>query len=123
MKTAFITGRGRGLGLGFASYLLNEGHRVFIGVRDPAKVSDDIRKNANIFIVKLDVTKDESVSSAYREVFKQTDHIDYLINNAGLNKDSATNGNKQFVCDFKDLDREKLLKMFDVDAIAPMMVA
>lgn len=45
-----------------------------------------------------------------------------MVNNAGLNKDSATNGKKELVCNLKDLDRKSLLKIFDVNTISPIMI-
>ena len=108
--------------MGFSKYFLNEGFKVFIGVRQPKKVSAELKKNKNLIIIKLDVSDDKSIKVAFKEVSNQTDHLDYLINNAGLNKDSATNGNKELVCNLKDLDRISLLKMFDVNSVSPMMV-
>lgn len=121
MKTAFVTGGGRGLGKGFAKYFLSEGFQVFIGVRNPNKVRDDLR-NKNLVAIKMDVSDDGSIKSAFEEVRKKTDYIDYLINNAGLNKDSATNGKKELVCNLNVLDRKTLLKMFNVNSISPIMI-
>ena len=45
-----------------------------------------------------------------------------LINNAGTNKDTATNNHKELVCTLPQLDRKSLLKMFDINSISPMMV-
>ena len=70
----------------------------------------------------MNVSDDESIKSVFKEVSKKVDHVDYLINNAGLNKDSATNGKKELVCNLNALDRESLLKMFNVNSISPMMV-
>jgi NAD(P)-dependent dehydrogenase (short-subunit alcohol dehydrogenase family) len=122
MKTAFVTGGGRGLGKGFAKYFLDKGFQVFIGVRNPKKVGEDLENNKNLVAVKIDVSDDESIKSAFQEVAKKADHIDYLINNAGLNKDSATNNKKGLVCNLNVLDRASLLKMFNVNSISPMMV-
>lgn len=122
MKTAFITGGGRGLGRGFAKYFLDKGFQVFIGVRNPNKVAKDLKSKRNLIVVKMDVSDDESIKSAFKIVSKKVDHIDYLINNAGLNKDSATNNNKELVCNLNALDRMSLLRMFNVNSISPMMV-
>ena len=122
MKTAFITGGGRGVGKGFTDFFLKEGFQVFISVRDPGKVDEQLKKQKNLAIVKMDVSDDESIKTAFKEVQKKTDHIDFLINNAGLNKESATNNKKELVSNLKDLDRKSLLKMFDVNSISPMIV-
>jgi len=122
MKTAFVTGGNRGLGRGFVEQFLDKGFQVFAGVLDPEKVDSELKSRANLFIIKLDVSDDESIKSATAEVSKHTNHLDYLVNNAGLNKDTATNGRKELASDLKDLDREVLRKMFDVNSLGPIMV-
>lgn len=122
MKTAFITGGGKGLGKGFAKYFLDKGFQVFVGVRNPDNIGEDLKNKKNLIVVKMNVSDDESIKSVFKEVSKKVDHVDYLINNAGLNKDSATNGKKELVCNLNALDRESLLKMFNVNSISPMMV-
>ncbi|MFZ5376649.1 MAG: SDR family NAD(P)-dependent oxidoreductase [Patescibacteria group bacterium] len=122
MRTAFITGGGRGLGRGFAENFLQQGFQVFIGVRDPAKLDQQLSAHPDLVAIKLDVTDDSSIQQAFSEVVSLTDHLDYLVNNAGLNKDTATNGNKKMVCDLASLDRQLLLKMFNVNTVAPAMM-
>ena len=122
MNKAFITGGGRGIGKGFATYFLNTGFQVFIGVRNPAKVVPELSKRKNLYVIKLDVSDDLSINEAFLEVCKHTNHIDYLVKNAGLNKDSATGNHKELVCNLKDLSRSHLVKMFDLNAVSPIMV-
>ena len=45
-----------------------------------------------------------------------------IVNNAGVNKDTATNNHKEYVCNLGSLKREDLLKMFDVNSISPLMI-
>lgn len=122
MKTAFVTGGGRGIGRGFTEYLLASNFQVIIGVRNLQNVSDDLKKRKKLFIVPLDVSDDVSIKKAYDMTCQYVDHLDYLVNNAGLNKDTATDNHKELVCNLKDLDRKSLLKMFDVNAVSPIMV-
>lgn len=119
MKTAFITGGGRGIGRGFAEYLLDQDMKVFIGVRKPSTVSFS---HKNLALVELDVTNDQSIGSAFAEVSQKTDHLDYLINNAGVNKSSVTDGHKELVTKLHSLDRQILLKMFDINTVSPLML-
>lgn len=119
MKSAFITGANRGLGLGFVKYLSSEGFQVFAGMRN---VNDFNTIGENVFPIQIDVANDTSIENAYKEVASKTNSLELLINNAGLNKDSATDGNKDIVCKLNQLDRSSLLNMFDVNSIGPLMV-
>lgn len=118
MQTTLITGAGQGLGKGFVDYLLAQNFLVFAGVRKPVQ-----SQNKNLHVIELDVTDDRSIDKVFNLIKSQTDHLDFLINNAGVNKDTATNNHKELVCNLKDLDRNILLKMFDVNSISPMIVS
>ena len=117
MEYAFVTGANRGIGRGFIDYLYDEGYFVIGGTRKISETDKDRLK-----WVELDVSSDESIERAVDEVSKLTDSIDLLVNNAGLNSGSATDGYKDLVCDLSKLSREHLLLMFDVNSIGPMMV-
>jgi len=121
VKTAFITGAGRGIGKGFVEYFLDQDFIVFAGVRNISK-SNNLNKQKSLKIIPLDVTSDNSISKAIELISKETDHLDYLVNNAGVNKDTATNNHKELVCNLQKLNRKILLKMFDINSISPMMV-
>ncbi len=122
MKSVFITGSNRGLGKGFVKYFLKENFLVFAGARKPEQFDRDLVKNENLKIIKIDISDDISISDAFKEISKSTKTLDYLINNAGLNKDSATNNKKELVCNLKDLDRDSLIRMYDVNTISPLLV-
>jgi NAD(P)-dependent dehydrogenase (short-subunit alcohol dehydrogenase family) len=119
MKVAFITGSNRGLGLGFVQYLSLNGWQVFAGMRDITRFKQGIK---NVTPIQLDVSNDESIKQAFQKVSAKVDTINLLINNAGSNKKSATNGKPDLVCKLPSLDREKLLDMFSTNAIGPLMV-
>lgn len=119
MKKAFVTGANRGIGKGFSDYLLDQGYRVYAGVRDLDSIKSD---NQNLVPIKSDISDDDSIRSAFEKIKETTSCLDILVNNAGMNKDSATNGHKELVCNLKDLDRDSINKMFDVNATSPLMV-
>lgn len=122
MKTAFITGAGRGLGKGFVEYFLDQDFKVFAGVRNPAANSNVLKKHKNLIVVPLDVIKDNSIAKAVELISADTDHLDYLVNNAGVNKDTVTNNHKELVCNLSNLDRKLLLEMVNINAISPTIV-
>ncbi|MCA2229559.1 SDR family oxidoreductase [Nonomuraea aurantiaca] len=85
--SVLITGANKGLGLEAARRLGDQGWTVFLGSRDEGRgqaAADKLTAGgANVIMVPLDVTSDESVSAAVRLVREHTDRLDVLINNAG----------------------------------------
>lgn len=89
MKSAFITGANKGIGLETAKQLLQNGFYVYIGSRDKQKGLEAVGNLeaeglTNVEAIQLDVTDDNSVKSARAEIGKKTDVLDVLINNAGI---------------------------------------
>lgn len=119
MKVALVTGASRGLGQAFAEFLAAKDYVVYAGMRN---LADAKFKNKNIRSIKLDVTHDESIALAVELIKQGQGRLDVLINNAGVNKDTATGGHMDKVSRLNSLDRGLLLKMFDVNAVSPLMV-
>ncbi|WP_299053679.1 SDR family NAD(P)-dependent oxidoreductase [uncultured Nocardioides sp.] len=78
MTTTLITGANRSLGLETARRLIDAGHTVYAGMRDPA-TGDDARE-LGAHVVRLDVGDEQSVASAIAEL----PALDVLVNNAGV---------------------------------------
>ncbi|MDB5236991.1 MAG: csgA [Parcubacteria group bacterium] len=119
MKTAFITGANRGLGYGFVQYLLSEGYTVFGGTR---KIHDDLPSHKNLIWIECDVQNDASIEKAVKSVAEKTESIDLLVNNAGTNKDTIPQGDKDLVSKLGSLDRAALLDMFDINTVSPIIL-
>ena len=83
-----ITGANRGIGLALTSELIHGGHRVVAATRNPAKADElkELRKEHGelLEVVELDVTSDESVKAAARDVGRLVDRLDVLVNNAAV---------------------------------------
>ena len=123
MKTALVTGAARGLGRAIAQFLAENNYKVYAGVRD---LDEDIEygaSSANVQKVMLDVTNDENLIEVAKVIEANEGALDLIFNNAGLARSSKVFGGKEFVSDIPSFDRKKLLLMFDVNAISPMMVA
>jgi NAD(P)-dependent dehydrogenase (short-subunit alcohol dehydrogenase family) len=91
-QTIFITGADRGLGLSLCAALLKEGSHVFAGQfmpdwHDLSSLAEGYPQT--LHLIPLDVSSMESVQSAARRVETLTDHLDVLINNAGVNSPST----------------------------------
>jgi len=90
MKTALITGANKGIGFEAAKQLLQKGYFVFIGSRDKAKGIEASKKLilegfSSVDVIQIDVTSDESVDRARKELGEKIDTLDLLINNSGIN--------------------------------------
>ncbi|MFG1814308.1 SDR family oxidoreductase [Kribbella sp. NPDC049174] len=85
--SVLITGGNKGLGFEAARRLGEQGWTVFLGSRDEGRgqaAADKLAaEGANVVMIPLDVTSDESVAEAVRLVQKHTERLDVLINNAG----------------------------------------
>ncbi|WP_433351883.1 SDR family NAD(P)-dependent oxidoreductase [Microtetraspora malaysiensis] len=85
--SVLITGGNKGLGFEAARRLGELGWTIFLGSRDEGRgrtAADKLTDGgANVVMVPLDVTSDESVADAVRLVREHTDRLDVLINNAG----------------------------------------
>jgi NAD(P)-dependent dehydrogenase (short-subunit alcohol dehydrogenase family) len=88
MAVIVVTGSSTGIGQETALHLARKGHQVFAGVRSPATASELNAKIAAdklpIAVVQLDITDDESVTSAVSAILSSTGRIDVLVNNAGI---------------------------------------
>lgn len=83
-----ITGADRGLGYGTTLRLLERGHKVWAGQYLTAwnELSTLQQKfPTTLKILELDVSDLESVCAAAATVRKDTDRLDMIINNAGIN--------------------------------------
>lgn len=85
MTTTFITGANKSLGHETARRLIEAGHTVLIGARDP--VRGQVAADAlGARFVQIDVTDDASVEAAAADVAAHEGAIDVLVNNAGVNQ-------------------------------------
>jgi NAD(P)-dependent dehydrogenase (short-subunit alcohol dehydrogenase family) len=83
MKTWFITGASRGLGLETACAALAAGDQVVATGRDPKGILASLGDHTErALIVTLDVTDAASIQSAIEAANRRFDRIDVLVNNA-----------------------------------------
>ncbi len=108
-----VTGASRGLGLEFTRQLLSRGDRVFAACRRPDQAVELSELNGQLTLVELDVTNQSTIDSAYETIKSQTKSLDLLINNAGVSAGSDPLG---------DLQQDKMLDIFNVNAVGPMLI-
>jgi len=112
-----ITGANRGIGLEFVRQVAARGERVFATCRQPAEAIElqDLKaQNPDLVsITALDVTNPSSIVDSYNTISTQTETLDLLINNAGINIDDGS---------FGALDLDTMQSILTVNSIAPMLV-
>jgi len=88
MKTALITGANKGIGHEVARQLAAKGFHVFVGARNAKaghKAAEEIAKKCGkATFLEIDVADNDSVTTAARKFLKIADHLDVLVNNAGI---------------------------------------
>lgn len=88
--TILITGCSSGIGFETALYFARNGYQTFASVRNPKSEgaiklkqrADD--EKLDLHVVRIDITRDVSVTSGIAEVVKRAGKIDVLVNNAGF---------------------------------------
>jgi NAD(P)-dependent dehydrogenase (short-subunit alcohol dehydrogenase family) len=89
-KVAVVTGGNSGLGKETARVLAQKGVKVILAVRSTDRGEDaaiEIRKEfpkSNVEVMKLDLSSLASVKSFAKEFLGRYEHLDFLINNAGV---------------------------------------
>jgi NAD(P)-dependent dehydrogenase (short-subunit alcohol dehydrogenase family) len=119
MKSALVTGGNQGLGLGFVEHLLAEGWQVFATTRTD---TSHLMHHPNLKWIQLDLGSDESLQKAFLTVSSEITSLDVLINNSGINKDTATHNHKGKVSTLPSLERDLLLHMFEINTVAPVLM-
>lgn len=87
---AVVTGAGSGLGREFSRALLAAGFRVAVLGRTVETLSTTAEGHEGALVVPCDVTDEDSVAAAFREVVTVWSRVDVLVNNAGRFGPSGT---------------------------------
>lgn len=117
MQQVLITGANRGIGFELTRQLVERGECVFATCRHPEKAAtlQTLKASfpAKLALIALDVTSDISVAEAATAVTQKTNHLDMLINNAGILYNNETLAN---------LDPTIMQHTFDVNVFGVMRV-
>jgi len=79
-KVVFITGGSSGIGKSIGEYLLSKGYEVFGTSRSPQRYE----ATSSFPLLTMDVTDQASIKNCIQQLLLKTDHIDVLVNNAGV---------------------------------------
>ena len=109
MAVVLITGCSSGFGLLSALHFARKGDRVFASMRNPAKgtaLEEAARKEKlQLEVIQLDVTDEQSVAAAVRQVIDSVGRIDVLVNNAGIGHHGP----------LEETDDDELREIFDTN--------
>jgi len=86
-RIALVTGANKGIGFEVVCQLARKGFHVFLGARDEKAgraAEKKLRKDGEVTFLKIDVANMESVQHAAKEFSRQANHLDTLVNNAGI---------------------------------------
>jgi NAD(P)-dependent dehydrogenase (short-subunit alcohol dehydrogenase family) len=86
-RIALVTGANKGIGFEVVRQLARKDFHVFLGARneDAGKAAaQKLSKDGAVTFLEIDVSKSDSVERAASEFAKAADHLDVLINNAGI---------------------------------------
>jgi len=115
---AVVTGSNKGIGFEVVKQLAEEGYRVILTARDPAKGKlawDSLRATyPNVTFYPLDVTSSESIEAFRVHIENEFEAVDVLINNAGVALDKFVSA--------LDLDMEILRSTMDTNVYGAFAV-
>lgn len=106
MRTVFITGANKGIGLETAKQLSQKGLFVYLGSRDIERGRSVVKELINqgfenMKAIEIDVTKPDTILAAREIIEKEQGRLDILINNAGISGVVPQNAQETGIDEFK----------------------
>lgn len=96
-KTALVTGANKGIGFEVARELARMGFHVFVGARNVEAgraAAEKLGRESEVTFLEIDISDADSIRRAAEALARETDHLDVLVNNAGIlldeDKDALT---------------------------------
>jgi len=117
-KIALVTGANKGIGREVARQLAARGFRIVLGARRPEagkKAAAELAAAGGAMeFLELDVADAASVARAAAELATRVDHLDVLVNNAGILEDGDAS--------IQDLAPEVVRRTFETNTLGPLRV-
>lgn len=117
-RIALVTGANKGIGFEVAWQLARKNFRVFLGARNEKAgltAVEKLKGEGEVAFLKIDVASAESIARAAEELSHQADHLDVLINNAGILLDEDK--------EIMKVSAETFEKTLHTNTLGPLLVA
>ncbi|WP_419882914.1 SDR family NAD(P)-dependent oxidoreductase [Peribacillus sp. B-H-3] len=91
-KFAFVTGANKGIGYDIVHQLANNDFQVFLGARSEELGQQAVKSLclSNVSFIQVDISDSQSIQNSVNKILEVTNHLDLLINNAGISLDHHT---------------------------------
>jgi len=107
-KGIVVTGGSSGIGLGIVERFLSDGATVVVAdIKEPDMTTLAAKYPNNIFFSKVDVCDESLIRSSVELLFKHSERLDVMVNNAGIIN----------VAGLADTTAESWLKMLNVNVV------
>src|SRR3954466_11122889 len=86
-RVALVTGANKGIGFEVARHLARKGFSVFLGARNKnagQEAANHLSNEGDVAFLEIDVADSESIRDAAQSFSRRADHLDVLVNNAGV---------------------------------------
>lgn len=117
-RIALITGANKGLGFEVCRQLGQRGFHVFLSARNAAagaRACQQLRHaQLTATFLELDVASLRSVHAAAKTLATQVDHLDVLVNNAGICEDAE--------CSALEIQEDVVRRTLDTNTLGPLWV-
>jgi NAD(P)-dependent dehydrogenase (short-subunit alcohol dehydrogenase family) len=117
-ETALVTGANRGIGLEVARQLAKLRFEVWVAARNPdsgKEAAERLKEGGwKVEFVQMDVREETSIRKAFAAFSRDHDHLDVLVNNAGILLDESG--------DLLTLGNQEVLATLETNTIGPLKV-
>ena len=117
-KTALVTGANKGIGFEICRQLAEKDFQVFLAARDPGRGSEAVanlqRAGLRVKLLHLDVANIHSIEKVANELAASMDHLNVLVNNAGIYEDQAFS--------ILDVDPQLVRKTLETNTVGPLLM-